>query len=77
VYVNPGSATLASPNVPSPSRSQSYVSAPPSGSLEVLPSNATSSGAGPWSGVAVARAIGWLLPAGYAIRRIVPPSRST
>ncbi len=46
--------------VPSPSKSQAYVSAVPSGSFEPALENSTVSGAGPESGVAVAWAIGRL-----------------
>jgi hypothetical protein len=52
------------------------VSAPPSGSLDPLPSKVTNSGAVPFVGVAVATAFGgWFAPK-YWMRRIVPPLKS-
>ena len=76
MYVNDGVAAVESPNVPSPLRSHEYVSASPSGSVDVVPLKLTVSGVGPWSGVAVARAVGEWLPAGNEIRWIVPSAMS-
>ena len=61
VYVKEGCAAVESPNVPSPFRSQEYVSAPPSGSEELRPSKFTVSGIGPLCGFASAIAVGGLV----------------
>ena len=77
VYVYVGFAAVESPNVPSPLRSQLYVSVSPgSGSLELAPLNETTSGGGPLVGAAEITAIGYRF-APYVIRWIAPPSKST
>jgi hypothetical protein len=69
---------LASPNTPSPSRSQSNESVSPgSASVDPEASSLTGSGVGPFAGTAVTAASGGLLPANQRTRQTLPPPMST
>ena len=75
VYSQVGAAAVESSRAPSPSRSHAYVRARFPGSVEVVPSNATLSGAVPLVGTATIRAVGDWVAIGLT-RRIVPPLKS-